>query len=96
MLYTPEELVRIELLRYPITSEQLHPIEYSWRCLAKKLLEHAERLQGLCISHHNNSYWKYGKNDDCPVCKENLSIILIKFPEAYSPIQKNEKEIKIS
>lgn len=43
-IYSPSELVRIELLQYDNPSG-LHPIELEWRNLSRKSLEHTQTLQ---------------------------------------------------
>jgi len=40
-IYTPSEIVRLELLQYE-NPEGLHPIEQEWRNLARKLMEHVK------------------------------------------------------
>lgn len=72
-IYTPEELVRIELLRYE-NPEGLHPIEESWRNLCKKLIEHVEILQES-TQNLNNVVDKWQRYEFTPM----------KFPEKFKP-----------
>lgn len=39
--YTPQEMIRLELLCYN-NPEGLHPVEEAWRNLCRKLMQHVE------------------------------------------------------
>lgn len=73
--YSDSELVRLELLQYP-TPDGLHPVEKSWRELAKKLMLHTEELQRALKDLNPRMYENYRF-----VFKE------VKFPEQFKPSQ---------
>jgi hypothetical protein len=77
-IYTPDELVRIELLGYEQT-EGLHLVERSWQNLAKKLLQDVKELEVLVEKH--NSKLGYTANK-CFICQES-GFLARKFPEPF-------------
>ena len=78
--YTPEEMVRLELLCYQ-NPEGLHSIEAAWRDLARKLKAHVEELQDSLEKHHQSHHWKYAHNGKpCPVCSD-FGIVVYIFPK---------------
>lgn len=76
--FTPEELIRLEILCYE-TPEGLHPIEKSWRDLARKLKNQLVDLQQT-IEEHNEELG-YSENS-CRVCQD-CEYRSFKFPEAF-------------
>jgi hypothetical protein len=73
--YTPEELVRMEILQYD-NPEGLHPVEGSWRTLARKLMQDCASLNKALTSHHGRVP-NDGKCFECQLNKNNF----IKIPE---------------
>lgn len=81
--YTPQEMVRLELLQYE-NPEGLHPVEQAWRDLARKLLRHAQSLEELVIHHHDLGL-RYRQGDgECHACKSK-GFQKFNFPQPFKP-----------
>ena len=78
-IYTPGEMVRLELLAYP-TPDSLHPVEEAWRELAKKLLQDVQEFEELVAKHHKHMSITYG----CKACPEGYEKPR-QFPKAFKP-----------
>jgi hypothetical protein len=79
--FTAEEQVRLELLAYP-DPEGLHPIEASWRRLARKLKNKLQHADSIITQHHDSRYWKCFSTE-CPVCKDKYTQNV--FPKPFEP-----------
>lgn len=61
--YTPDELVRIEILQY-LDTEGLHPVEAKWRQLARKLHQDLAEAERALQTHHH----KVPQDGKCFTC----------------------------
>lgn len=77
-LYSPDELVRLEILQYK-NPDGLHPIESNWRNLCRKLMHHAQEMKNLVENHHTG-YVRI-TNGKCNCCPDNYKFF--KFPEPF-------------
>lgn len=76
-MYTPAELVRLELLQHD-NPESLHPVEEAWRDLARKLMQDANALNKALTKHHTR-FDNSQKCFDCGLNKSNF----VTIPEIY-------------
>lgn len=64
-----QETVRLELLQHE-DPEGLHPVELSWRKLARKLMLRNLYLESIIKDHHAHYNWRGNKtHTDCEQCK---------------------------
>lgn len=73
--FTPADMVRIELLRYP-NPDGLHPVEEQWRDLGRKILNRLEETEAFLVQALNK----------CPeYYKRDNAFTPTKFPKKFNP-----------
>ena len=80
-IYTPDEMVRLELLAYK-NPDGLHPVEENWRNLARKLMSHTKWIQSKLESKRGSFQYD----------TEMKSWQSFKFPEAFTSAQPQTSE----